>query len=302
MYSKIKTSKYIDDYSGKINQIAALIHNADSILLGAGAGLSSSAGLTYSGKRFEKNFPDFIARYHFHDMYTAGFYPFETKEERWAYWSRHIFHNRYDHQLNSLYTDLLTLIKDKDYFVLTTNVDHCFQMSGFDKTRLFYTQGDYGLWQCSVPCHKKTYDNKEIVFQMVESQNNMRIPSELIPYCPVCGKPMTMNLRADSTFVQDQGWHEAYCRYEDYIQRHSKTNILYIELGVGGNTPGIIKYPFWQMTDRNPDAHYICINLDEAVCPENIESRSICLNMDISDAVSDLLENGLSQNNIVNIS
>lgn len=289
MYSKKKTTKFTDDYLDKVKELYWLIQASDSILIGAGAGLSASAGLTYSGERFQHNFSDFIAKYHFTDMYTAGFYPYETPEEYWAYWSRHIFHNRFDQHLNSLYADLLTLVKDKDYFVLTTNVDHCFQISGFDKKRLFYTQGDYGLWQCSVPCHQKTYDNKEAVLKMVYAQTDMHIPSDLIPYCPVCGKPMTMNLRKDGTFVQDEGWYEAYGRYENFVRSRGKSNILFLELGVGDNTPGIIKYPFWQMTADNPNSHYACINSGESGCPENIGARSICIDADIADVIEKYL-------------
>lgn len=262
--------------------------DADAVIIGAGAGLSASAGFTYSGKRFEDSFPDFIDKYGFKDMYSAGFYPYETLEEYWAYWSRYIFINRYQDAPESVYHDLYNLVQDKDYFVLTTNVDHCFQKAGFDKNRLFYTQGDYGLWQCSKPCHARTYDNETIVRQMVAEQENMRIPSRLIPYCPVCGAPMSMNLRADNTFVEDSGWYAAARRYQDFIHRHKDMKLLYLELGVGGNTPGIIKYPFWQMTAENPEAVYACINYGEAVCPEEIEGQSICIDGDIGVVLKQL--------------
>lgn len=262
--------------------------DADAVIIGAGAGLSASAGFTYSGKRFEDSFPDFTDKYGFKDMYSAGFYPYETLEEYWAYWSRYIFINRYQDAPESVYHDLYNLVQDKDYFVLTTNVDHCFQKAGFDKNRLFYTQGDYGLWQCSKPCHARTYDNETIVRQMVAEQENMRIPSRLIPYCPVCGAPMSMNLRADNTFVEDNGWHAAARRYRDFIYRHKDMKLLYLELGVGGNTPGIIKYPFWQMTAENPEAVYACINYGEAVCPKEIEGQSICIDGDIGEVLKQL--------------
>lgn len=260
-------------------------------MIGAGAGLSTSAGFTYSGKRFEDNFPDFIEKYGFRDMYSAGFYPYDTLEEYWAYWSRYIFINRYQNTPKDVYTDLYKLVKNKDYFVLTTNVDHCFQKAGFDKHRLFYTQGDYGLLQCSKPCHNKTYDNESLVHKMVAEQKNMRIPSGLIPYCPVCGAPMSMNLRADNTFVEDSGWHVAATRYQDFIHRHKEMKILYLELGVGGNTPGIIKYPFWQMTHDNPNANYICINLSEAYIPAEIRKQSICIDNDIGTVLKQLVAN-----------
>ncbi len=261
---------------------------ADAVLIGAGAGLSVSAGFTYDGERFQKNFADFEKKYGFHDMYTGGFCRFESLEEQWAYWSRFIFLNRYTDPPKPVYQDLYNLVKDKDYFVLTTNVDHCFQKAGFDKKRLFYTQGDYGLWQCSKACHQKTYDNEETVGQMVRRQENMAVPSELVPYCPVCGEPMTMNLRSDNLFVQDEGWYAAAGRYDDFVRRHRDMEILYIELGVGMNTPSIIKYPFWQMTYQNPKAFYICINYGEAYAPREIAQRSVCINSDIGEVIKSI--------------
>lgn len=214
-------------------------------------------------------------------MYSGGFYPYETLEEQWAYWSRYILINRYEDPPRPVYDTLRKLVEGKDYFVLTTNVDHCFQKAGFDKKRLFYTQGDYGLWQCSEPCHQETYDNEAVVRRMVEEQRDMRVPSELVPRCPRCGKPMSMNLRADDTFVQDDGWYAAARRYEDFLRRHSGGALVYLELGVGMNTPGIIKYPFWQQVCKNPKASYICINQGQACAPPEIEKRSLCLNSDI---------------------
>ena len=257
-------------------------------MIGAGAGLSTSAGLTYSGERFQKNFGDFIQKYGIQDMYSGGFYPFETLEEHWAWWSRHIMINRYEKAPKPVYEELFELVKNKDYFVLTTNVDHQFQLAGFDKKRLFYTQGDYGLWQCSKPCCQKTYDNEKIVRRMVADQKNMRVPTDLVPRCPVCGEPMTMNLRCDNTFVQDAGWYEAAKRYEDFMRRHQGMKILFLELGVGGNTPVIIKYPFWKMTYQNAKAFYVCVNLSESCCPKEIQKRSICLNRDIGTALHEL--------------
>lgn len=255
--------------------------NAEVILIGAGAGLSTAAGLTYSGERFERYFSDFHQEYGITDIYSGGFYPYDTLEEYWAWWSRHIYSNRYIDAPLPVYIKLLTLVKDKEYFVLTTNVDHQFQRAGFDKNHLFYTQGDYGLWQCSKACHDKTYDNEDTVRKMIARQSGMKIPSELIPYCPVCGAPMTMNLRCDDSSVQDEGWYAAAGRYEDFLQKYRHGKILYLELGVGNNTPGIIKYPFWRMTAENPNAIYVCINNGEANCPKQIESQSICINEDI---------------------
>lgn len=272
----------------EIEKIKSVLENAEALVVGAGAGLSTSAGFTYSGERFEKYFSDFQARYGFSDMYTGGFYPYKTLEEQWVYWSRYIMINRYMDAPIPVYEELFELVKDKNYFVITTNVDHCFQKAGFDKSRLFYTQGDYGLFQCSEPCHQKTYDNEEQIRAMYEAQQDMKIPTELLPKCPVCGKPMSMNLRADDTFVEDEGWHKAALRYQDFLNGNKDRNIVYLELGVGGNTPGIIKYPFWNMTYSNPKAKYICINKGEAVVPKEIENQSICVNNDIYEVIKSL--------------
>ena len=258
-------------------------------MVGAGAGLSTSAGFVYDGERFKQYFSDFEERYGFHDMYSGGFYPYDTLEEYWAYWSRYILINRYEDAPKPVYGRLLQLVRDKDYFVLTTNVDHCFQKAGFDKGRLFYTQGDYGLWQCSKACHEKTYDNETQVRRMVTEQRDMKIPSALVPHCPVCGAPMTMNLRCDNSFVQDDGWYAAAGRYEDFIRRHKDMHLLFLELGVGYNTPVIIKYPFWQMTAQNSRAVYACINSGEAVCPQEIRQRAICMDADIGTVLSQLV-------------
>ena len=244
-------------------QLREILDKTDAVLIGAGAGLSTSAGFVYDGERFRKYFADFEEKYGFHDMYSGGFYPYKTLEEYWAYWSRYVFLNRYSDAPKPVYTELYELVREKDYFVLTTNVDHCFQKAGFDKKRLFYTQGDYGLWQCARPCCQKTYDNRETILQMVKRQKEMRIPTELIPYCPVCGAPMTMNLRSDDKFVEDDGWHRASDRYTDFIRRHEGMSVLYLELGVGMNTPGIIKFSFWQMLDQNPKAVYAASTMEK---------------------------------------
>lgn len=272
--------------SDNIKRLKKELDTSDAILIGAGAGLSTSAGLTYGGERFQTYFADFHEKYGITDMYSGGFYPYDSLEEYWAWWSRHVYVNRYDVSAGKPYIELLKLVKDKDYFVLTTNVDHQFQLAGFDKKRLFYTQGDYGLWQCSKVCHDKTYDNEEEIRNMVREQKGMKIPTEMIPKCPVCGAPMTMNLRCDDTFVQDEGWYRAAGRYKDFIRRHKDLHILFLELGVGANTPGIIKYPFWQMTAENPKAVYACINYGEAVCPEQIAKQSICIDADIGKVLS----------------
>ena len=274
--------KYTRDCSAQIERLKRELNLVDAIVIGAGAGLSTAAGFTYSGERFERYFSDFIEKYGFGNMYEGGFYPFDSLEEHWAYWSRYIFINRYADVDNGTYKRLFELVKDKDYFVITTNVDHQFQKAGFDKERLFYTQGDYGLFQCSEPCCQQTFDNEAIVREMCSEQKNMRIPTALIPKCPHCGKPMTMNLRSDDKFVEDSGWHSAARRYENYLQAHEGQHILFLELGVGMNTPAIIKFSFWRMTYQNPNAFYACLNFGEAYAPKEIEDRAVCIDSDIA--------------------
>ncbi len=280
--------KSMQDYSAKIDKLKAALESAEAVIIGAGAGLSTSAGLTYGGERFFKYFADFNAKYGITDMYSGGFYPYDTLEEYWAWWSRHVFYNRYVEPPKPVYSELYGLVKNKNYFVITTNVDHCFQKAGFDKKRLFYTQGDYGLFQCSVPCHDKTYDNEELIRRMVAEQRDMKIPSKLLPRCPVCGKPMTMNLRCDDNFVQDEGWQAACGRYEEFVEKYKFSRLLLLELGVGGNTPVIIKYPFWRFTMQNPKATYACINFGEAICPPQIEEQSVCINEDIGKIIGQI--------------
>ncbi|MBR6960876.1 MAG: Sir2 silent information regulator family NAD-dependent deacetylase [Clostridiales bacterium] len=287
MFGKTSITGSTRDYSDNIKRLRDAISGAEAIVIGAGAGLSTSAGFTYSGERFEKYFADFGDKYGFKDMYSGGFYPYETPEEMWAYWSRYIYINRYMDPPKPVYGKLLQLVKDKDHFVITTNVDHCFQKAGFDKERLFYTQGDYGLFQCSVPCQDVTYDNGDMIRRMYEEQKDMKIPSELIPRCPNCGRPLTMNLRSDDKFVEDEGWHKAAARYEGFIRTHHG-KVLYLELGVGYNTPVIIKYPFWQMTAKDSDAVYACINFDDAICPDLIKDRAILVESDIGTVLDDL--------------
>lgn len=289
MFSRIRITKSTENYSKQINRLKKALQDCDAVVIGAGAGLSTAAGFTYSGERFDKYFSDFKIKYGITDMYSGGFYPFASSEEYWAWWSRHIYVNRYLDIPSDLYTNLYNLVKKKDYFIITTNVDHCFQKAGFDKNRLFYTQGDYGLFQCSEPCCQETFDNEEIIKAMYEQQKDMKVPHELIPKCPYCGKELTTNLRADDKFVQDNGWYKASERYNDFIRRHKNLKTLYLELGVGYNTPVIIKYPFWNMTVQNSKATYTCINMGEAVCPNEIERQSICIDSDISKAIKDLI-------------
>lgn len=289
MFSRIQTTKSTENISDNIEKLNEKIRTADAVVIGAGAGLSTSAGFTYSGERFEKYFSDFRQKYGFEDMYSGGFYPYQTLEEYWAYWSRYIFVNRYQDAPKPIYEELLKLVADKDYFVITTNVDHCFQKAGFDKKRLFYTQGDYGLFQCSEPCCRETFDNEAIVLEMLNRQKDMKIPTELLPVCPHCGKPLTMNLRSDDKFVEDEGWHRAAERYENFLRTRAGGKILFLELGVGYNTPVIIKYPFWQMTAKNPNATYACVNNGQATCPLEIRHKSICINDDISNIINECI-------------
>ena len=307
MYSLTLTSASTRNCSEELKRLARELATADAIVLGAGAGLSTAAGYTYAGARFQRYFADFAARYGFTDMYAGGFYPFTSEEERWAYWSRYIWINRYAPAPTPLYEQLRTLVAGRDVFVITTNVDHCFQRAGFAHGRLFYTQGDYGLWQCSEPCHARTYDNQDVVRRMLEAQGwriagdgmllppadgsapKRFVPTSLVPHCPVCGKPMTMNLRADSTFVEDDDWHAAATRYRAFLDRHRSGRVLYLEFGVGGNTPGIIKLPFWRMTAENPQATYACVNPGEAVAPEAIAPRSILVDASAASVIPALL-------------
>ena len=305
MFLRTATAKSMNACYDKMSRLQQELETADAVVIGAGAGLSTSAGFTYTGERFQKYFGDFISKYGFRDMYSGGFYPFDSLEEHWAYWSRYIYINRYLDAPKPVYSDLFQLVQEKEYFVLTTNVDHQFQNAGFDKHRLFYTQGDYGLWQCSVPCHNETYDNEAAVRKMVAAQGfafakdgnlyvpdgiklKMEVPSELIPYCPHCHKPMSVNLRADDTFVEDMGWHHAAEQYEAFLQSHRNQKVLFLELAVGYNTPSIVKYSFWRMTHDWPNATYACLNYGEAYAPDEIKRKSICVNGDIGEILTAL--------------
>ena len=288
MFSRIWTKPSTKSCSEQFERLQTALRDCDAVVIGAGSGLSAAAGFTYAGERFEQHFSDFAQKYGIQDMYSGGFYPFPTQEAFWAYWSRYIYINRYQDAPKPVYETLLKLVRDKDYFVITTNVDHCFQKAGFDKKRLFYTQGDYGLFQCSEPCCQETFDNEAVIRLMMERQENMKIPTELLPVCPHCGKPLTMNLRSDDRFVEDEGWHRAAERYENFLRVRAGQKTLFLELGVGYNTPVIIKYPFWQMTAKNPNAIYACINLGDAYAPDDIAARSICIDGDIGEILTQL--------------
>ena len=280
------------DITHGVKKLRLAADSADAVVIGGGAGLSAAAGYEYGGSRFQKYFGDFIVRYHFRDMYTGGFYPFESLEEHWAYWSRYVFINRYQDAPKPVYRELYDIVKDREYFVITTNVDHCFQRAGFDEERIFYTQGDFGQWQCSVPCCGKIYQNERQIRAMFERQEEMRIPSELVPYCPECGAPMPMNLRVDDSFVEGRGWQQAGNRYEKLLEKHKKDQVLLLELGCGMNTPGIIKFPFWKLTARYERFTYACVNKGGAWAPEEITGRSICLDADIADVAAEMSGKG----------
>ena len=303
MFSRIRTTPSTSASSGQTDRLRRALRDADAVLVGAGAGLSTAAGFTYSGERFQRYFGDFAAKYGIQDMYSGGFYPFPTPEEFWAYWSRYILLNRYQDPPKPVYQDLRRLLAGKDYFVLTTNVDHCFQKAGFDKKRLFYTQGDYGLFQCAGPCRQETFGNEDTIRAMVRAQGftldaagalvppekpAMAVPARLLPRCPHCGRPLVPNLRCDERFAEDEGWHQAAERYESFLCGRSGQKLLFLELGVGYNTPGIIKYPFWRMTANNPKATYACLNLGQAAAPPAIKSQSILLDGDIGETLQAL--------------
>ena len=288
MSSKMRITRSTGNCSDNINKLREALSRSEAVVIGAGAGLSTSAGFTYSGERFEKYFSDFREKYGFTDMYSGGFYPYPSKEEFWGYWSRYILINRYMDAPKPVYNELLALVKDKDYFVITTNVDHCFQKAGFDKKRLFYTQGDYGLFQCTGPCCNETFDNREMIVRMVEGQKDGKVPPELFPKCPNCGRPLTLNLRSDDSFIEDYGWVEAAQRYDQFLREHEGNRVLFLELGVGSNTPSIIKYPFWRMTLNNPNATYACVNYGESFTLEEIADRSVCIDGDIGETIRKL--------------
>jgi len=308
-YVRALRCELTDDTGGREENLCRLrdaLRDAEAVVVGAGAGLSTSAGFTYSGERFDRYFFDFRDRFGIRDMYSGGFYPFPDAGTRWAWWARHIYFNRYVPAPKPVYEDLLTLLKDRDYFVITTNVDHQFRRAGFDKSRLFYTQGDYGLFQHADGRIKRTYDNEAWVREAMAAERfipgedgifqvpkdrllSMRLPDDLIPVCPDDGGPVSMNLRADETFVEDEGWHEAAERYAAFLKAHDKGRVLYLELGVGANTPMIVKYPFWAMTAENPEAVFACLNYGEAVCPEELRERAVCLDGDCGTLLRELM-------------
>ncbi len=242
-------------------------------------------------KRFRANFSEFIGKYggqYMTDMYTAGFYPFPSEEAKWGYWSKASLLNRFDLPALPLYRKLFNLVKDKEYFVLTTNVDAQFYKAGFDQMKIFATQGDYGKIQCRRACHQKVYDAEELFRKMGETRYDCLIPTDLVPKCHVCGGKMEMNLRCDDFFVEDEAWHEAANRYVDFLKEVKEKNVVLLELGVGFNTPTIIRFPFEKMVRENASYSLIRLNMDEAVVPESFEKRAVGIGGDMAKAITDI--------------
>ena len=235
-----------------IEKARVTLAKAERVLIGAGAGLSTAAGLTYSGGRFRRYFSSFIERYGMTDMYSAGFYPFPTDADRWAYWAHHAWVNCLGVGATSLYRQIFTWVQSRDYFVITTNVDKQFEKAGFESTRLFETQGDYAHIQCAQGCHSKIYEN-ETVFRAIEEDTEWgkrtRVMDEfLLPRCPVCGGRMGMHLRCDNTFIQTNAWYEAKARYDAFVAEMLEKPTVLLELGVGWNTPVWIRMPFERLS------------------------------------------------------
>lgn len=292
--SSIPANDYIFQdmsYMEQTAHAAKMIEQADAILIGAGAGLSTAAGLSYGGKRFTDNFAEFIEKYgrmYMRDMYSAGFYPFPTQEAKWGYWSKHAFMNRVEPEGLEVYQKVYQLVKDKPHFVLTTNVDHQFWKAGFADEVIFATQGDYGLIQCEKACHNKTYDAIELFKQMNQAGKDCMIPAYMVPKCPVCGGNMTMNLRCDQYFVEDEHWHQAAYRFETFLQEYENKKIVLLELGVGFNTPTIIRFPFEKMMREYENYMLIRLNLEEAEIPECFGKRAVGINRDIAESIIDI--------------
>ena len=280
----------MEEYNKRISEVKKLINEADYILIGAGAGLSTAAGLEYSGESFEKNFKEFIEKYNFPDLYSASFYDFNTQEEKWAFFAKMISLNRFNKEPLKLYQELCSLVKEKDYFIITTNVDGQFEKAGFEKEKVFETQGDYAYLQCEIACHNKLYYNYDLVNEWLKNTEDCKIPSSLVPKCPVCGGNMEMNLRKDANFVQDENWYKQDKRYGEFLDKSQDKNLLLLEIGVGFNTPGIIRFPFEQMVYNNVNTHLVRINKDYAFVSKEIEDKTILFDEDTNKIVEDLKE------------
>lgn len=282
----------MEEYNIRLQNAKQAINHADYILIGAGAGLSTAAGLEYGGERFQRDYKKFIEKYHFEDLYTASFYPFSSQEEKWAFWARLIKLNRFGEPLK-LYEELLELVKDKNYFVITTNVDGQFETAGFNKEKIFAVQGDYRFLQCENACHNKLYDNKEMVEEWLKHTENLKIPKQLVSKCPVCGGNMEMNLRKDANFVQDENWYRQAEQYDKFLDRIENKNVVLLEIGVGFNTPGIIRFPFEQMTYQHLKTTLIRMNKDYPMVSQEIQNKTISFDEDIHQIITDLKEKSL---------
>ena len=280
----------MEEYNSRILQAKQAIKQADYIIIGAGSGLSAAAGLKYSGEKFERNYKEFIEKYHFEDLYSASFYDFSSQEEKWAFFAKMIKLNRYNEKPLKLYQKLYEIIKDKNYFVLSTNVDGQFFNSGFDKDKVFEVQGDYCYLQCENACHNKLYYNKELVEKWIQNTVDCKIPSNLVMKCPVCGGNMDMNLRKDANFVQDSNWYDMSRKYDEFLGRTKDKNVVLLEIGVGFNTPGIIRFPFEQMTNNSKKTTLIRINKYYPSTMLEIKNKTILFNEDTNEIIEDLKE------------
>ncbi len=279
----------MNSFNEKIQMAREKLDQADAIVIGAGAGLSAAAGLDYSGPEFKKEFADYIDKYKFPDLYSSSFYDFPTEEERWARWARHIDYARFRPDAFPLYRELLELVKDRNYFVITTNVDVQFRKAGFDPEKIFEVQGDYGLMQCAVGCHPKVYSDKETVENILHHSHDLTVDSAYVPVCPVCGGNMDVHVRKNQFFVQDENWDKAAERYEKFMAHYAdKGSVVLLELGIGFNTPAIIRYPFEQITYRNPKATLIRLNSDYPHGPKETAARTISFTENMEKVISNL--------------
>ena len=289
--SKRSRAKRQQELLERIERARTLLEGADRVLVGAGAGLSAAAGLRYDGERFHRGFAPFIERYGMTDMYSAGFYPFPSEEDRWAYWARHVWANRYEPPALPLYRCLLEAIHGKEWFVLTTNVDAQFEKAGFDPARIFAVQGDYGFNQCARGCHDSLYPNRELVEDILAAADEgdpTRAPSGLVPHCPVCGGPMAAHLRIDGAFVENAAWHDARERCLRFAEGVRDERTVLLELGVGWNTPSIIRLPFDRLA-TSCDAPLVRLNRDDARVPDGREGRAAGLQGDIAELLPQIL-------------
>lgn len=272
-----------------LERVSAALAKTPAVLIGGGAGLSAAAGIDYSGDAFRRAFADYIARYGFSDLYSSGFYPFPTEAERWAYWARHVDYAAVKPPAMPLYVRLLELVRGKEYFVITTNVDAQFEKAGFAPERLFAVQGDYREMQCANACHRKVYSNLDAVQRILETTQDLTIPAGSVPRCPVCGGRMEMHLRIDEHFIEDEKWHRAARRYEEFLAGHAKGETVLLELGVGFNTPTIIRYPFEELAFFNRGALLVRLNRENIPLRLPIQSRTVTITEPMQAVVAQLL-------------